>query len=73
MRVHERGACETMACGSGSIAIVIAGVESGKLVKGEWVKVRQPGGAIEINFDGENVLLKAEAEKAFEGSVEWSD
>ncbi len=73
MRVHERGACETMACGSGSIAIVIAGVEQGFLAKGEWVKVNQPGGTIEINFDGENVMLKADAEKVFEGKLEWGE
>jgi diaminopimelate epimerase len=73
MRVHERGACETMACGSGSIAIVIAGIEQGLLEKGVWIKVNQPGGTIEINFDGENVMLKAKAEKVFEGKLEWSE
>ena len=73
MRVHERGACETMACGSGSIAIVVAGVEDGLLEKGAWVKVNQPGGMIEINFDGTNLLLRAKAEKVFEGKLEWGD
>ena len=71
MRVHERGACETLACGSGSIAIVIAGVKAGLLEAGKWISVRQPGGTIEINFDGKNVLLKALVEKAFDGKVEW--
>lgn len=73
MRVHERGACETMACGSGSIAIVIAGAKEGLLAKEGWIKVNQPGGTIEINFDGENILLKAEAKKVFEGKIEWSE
>ncbi len=73
MRVHERGCCETMACGSGSIAVVIAGVEAGLLEKGSWVKVNQPGGTIEINFDSENVLVRAEAEKVFEGILQWGE
>tara|TARA_Y100000310_G_scaffold342623_1_gene446622 strand:+ start:213 stop:1028 length:816 start_codon:yes stop_codon:yes gene_type:complete len=71
MRVHERGACETMACGSGSIAIVIAGVKSGLIEKGAWIKVQQPGGTIEITFDGKNILLKAQAEKVFDGTLVW--
>jgi len=69
MRVHERGACETMACGSGSIAIVIAGIEAGVLEKDSWVKVEQPGGIIEIN-SGKELLLRAKAEKVFEGNLE---
>ncbi len=73
MRVHERGACETMACGSGSIAIVIAGTEAGLLEKDSWVKVNQPGGTIEVRVESERILLKANAEKVFEGKVEWGD
>lgn len=69
MRVHERGCCETLACGSGSIAVVIAGVNARLLDKAIWVKVKQPGGTIEINFDGNNVLVKAEAKKVFDGAL----
>jgi diaminopimelate epimerase len=73
MRVHERGACETMACGSGSIAVAIAGVEAGLLESGAWIKVNQPGGTIQINFDGKSVLLRAEAEIVFEGTLRWGE
>ena len=68
MRVHERGACETQACGSGSIAAVIAGAENNLLEKGSWVKVEQPGGVLGVNY-GEKLLLKGAAEKVFEGEV----
>lgn len=70
MRVHERGACETKACGSGSIATVIAGVNAGLLEAGKWVAVKQPGGALEINFDSSQLLLRGNAEKVFEGKLE---
>jgi diaminopimelate epimerase len=69
MRVHERGACETKSCGSGSIAIVVAGVNAGLLSRNEWVSVNQPGGTLKINF-GEKLLLKGAAEKVFEGTLE---
>ncbi|MFH1256856.1 MAG: diaminopimelate epimerase [Candidatus Diapherotrites archaeon] len=69
MRVHERGACETQACGSGSIAIVLAGISEGVLEKGKWVSVEQPGGTLQIKVD-KGVLLKGSAEKVFEGSLE---
>jgi len=68
MRVHERGACETMACGSGSIAVVVAGVHEGFLEKEKWVSVQQPGGILKIYF-GKKLLLQGEAEKVFEGKL----
>lgn len=69
MRVHERGACETQACGSGSIAIVIAGVNAGVLDKKKWVSVRQPGGTLEINFGEKNLFLRGSAEIVFSGTL----
>lgn len=69
MRVHERGACETMACGSGSIAIAVAGVHDGFLEKNSWISVKQPGGILKIFF-GEKLLLQGEAEKVFAAKIE---
>ncbi len=66
MRVHERGACETQACGSGSIAIVKAGVENGVLKKDSVIEVEQPGGTLKIKI-GDKIELEGEAEIAFEG------
>lgn len=69
MRVHERGACETQACGSGSISIVIAGVNAGVLDSGKWVSVKQPGGTLQIKFDGKNVFLRGNAEIVFSAKM----
>lgn len=68
MRVHERGACETMACGSGSIAVVVAGAHEGVLDMEKWVSVKQPGGILKIFF-GKKLLLQGEAEKVFAGEL----
>jgi len=70
MRVHERGACETMACGSGAIATVVAGIEAGVLDKDSWVSVEMPGGVLEIKA-GEKVFLRGAAQKVFVGAIEW--
>jgi diaminopimelate epimerase len=69
MRVHERGACETLACGSGSIATAFAAISAGNAGKGEWIRVKQPGGTLEIMF-GKKVVLRGETEKAFEGELD---
>ena len=68
MRVHERGACETQACGSGSLATVIAACEAGYVKKNEWIDVIQPGGKLEI-FYGEELRLKGQAEFSFKGTI----
>ncbi|MBN2067543.1 MAG: diaminopimelate epimerase [Candidatus Diapherotrites archaeon] len=70
MRVHERGACETMACGSGAIASVIAGIETGLLSGSGWVKVEMLGGTVEIKA-GKGLFLKGPAKKVFTGSLDW--
>ncbi len=70
MRVYERGVGETPACGSGSIAVVAAGVNAEKLAKDKWVRVEQPGGALEIKI-GKSVFLKGTAEFVFDGGLKW--
>jgi len=67
-RVHERGVGETLSCGSGSLAIVVAGVKEGLLKKDEWIKVEQPAGILEINY-GNSLILRGPAEKIFEGNL----
>ena len=68
-RVWERGIGETMACGSGACAVLVAANEAG-LVSSRAV-VSFPGGDIEVERrdDGE-VLLTGDAVPVFEGSVE---
>ncbi len=70
MRVWERGTGETLACGTGCCATVVAAVLNG-LTK-EQVTVRIPGGELEIFWDRrENlVYMTGPAETVFEGQVE---
>ena len=71
MRVHERGACETQACGSGSLATVIAACEAGYVNKNQWIALKQPGGMLEI-FYGDELRLKGQAELSFKGIINFS-
>lgn len=70
LRVYERGAGETLACGSGACAAVVAGILAGKLQ--ENVKVDLPGGRISVSWRGlgQPVYLTGPAEIVFEGVVE---
>lgn len=65
-RVWERGSGETMACGTGACAVLVAASQAG-LVPTKAV-VRFPGGPLEVEHraDGE-VLLTGPAEKVFDG------
>jgi diaminopimelate epimerase len=70
LRVWERGAGETLACGSGSCAAVVAARLKGLV--GDRVHVEQPGGVLTVDWDGEgDVYLGGPAEFVFEG--EWPD
>lgn len=70
LRVFERGSGETLACGTGACAAVVAGVQSGHLQSP--VKVSTRGGELNINWaGGENpVLMTGPAETVFEGEIE---
>lgn len=70
LRVFERGSGETLACGTGACAAVVAGIRSGHLQSP--VKVSTRGGELNINWaGGENpVLMTGPAETVFEGEIE---
>ncbi|MFC1918245.1 diaminopimelate epimerase [Chloroflexota bacterium] len=69
-RVWERGVGETMACGTGACAIIVAGQKLGLLDKKIDVKI--PGGTLEVAWDGAGeVLLSGPTEIVFTG--EWPD
>ncbi|MCX8158141.1 MAG: diaminopimelate epimerase [Candidatus Diapherotrites archaeon] len=70
IRIHERGACETMACGSGSIAVYLAGLKEGIFSDKEFVEIQQPGGSLYIKKESNIILLRGEAEKVFDGILE---
>lgn len=68
MRVHERGAGETLACGTGACAVAVAASKWG-LVTGTTVTVRQPGGDAAVDItDTDHVQLAGPVN--FIGSIE---
>ncbi|MGH8445065.1 MAG: diaminopimelate epimerase [Solimonas sp.] len=71
LRVYERGAGETLACGSGACAAVVVG-RLWKMLD-ERVDVQVRGGRLTIEWlgEGEPVLMTGPAETVFEGEIEW--
>ena len=68
MRVHERGAGETLACGTGACAVAVAASQWG-LVTGTLVTVRQPGGDASVDIaDIDHVQLAGPV--TYIGSIE---
>ncbi|HJV50541.1 MAG TPA: diaminopimelate epimerase [Noviherbaspirillum sp.] len=70
LRVFERGAGETLACGTGACAAVVAGIRQGLL--DTPVKVSTRGGDLSISWEGEGapVRLTGPAVSVFEGEIE---
>ncbi|NOQ65057.1 MAG: diaminopimelate epimerase [Methyloprofundus sp.] len=70
LRVYERGAAETLACGSGACAAVVIGIEQ-KLLDPQ-VSVELPGGLLNIQWQGRGtpVLMTGPATSVFEGKIE---
>lgn len=70
LRVHERGVGETMACGTGACAAVVAGRILDEL--DEDVEVSLPGGQLMVSWPGESapVWLSGNAELTYEGTLE---
>jgi diaminopimelate epimerase len=70
LRVYERGAGETLACGTGACAAVVAGIRLGLL--GARVDVDARGGRLTIEWHGgdSHVLMTGPAETVFEGEIE---
>lgn len=69
LRVFERGAGETQACGSGACAAVVHGIRRGEL--GDQVTVQLPGGKLSVQWlgDGHPVWLGGPAASVFDGSI----
>ncbi|NMG43301.1 diaminopimelate epimerase [Aromatoleum toluvorans] len=70
LRVYERGAGETLACGTGACAAVVAGIRRGLLASP--VRVETRGGELEIAWGGvgEPVLMTGPAVTVFAGEIE---
>ncbi|MDN3516652.1 diaminopimelate epimerase [Aquisalimonas lutea] len=72
LRVYERGAGETLACGTGACAAVVAGRIRGLL--DEHVRVDLPGGRLAVHWAGEGspVWMTGPATTVFRGRVRVS-
>ena len=69
LRVFERGVGETLACGTGACAAVVAGRQQGFL--DEEVRVNLPGGSLSIRWPGEghSVMMTGSATRVYEGQT----
>ena len=67
MRVYERGNGETLACGTGACAAVVAAVENGFCSKGEDITVKLRGGDLIVNYTDEGILLTGDTKLVFDG------
>ena len=65
------GSGETLACGTGACAAVVAACENGLCDKGSDVKVSLLGGELTVNYTDGRVLLTGGASIVFEGSFEY--
>ncbi|MGZ5150146.1 MAG: diaminopimelate epimerase, partial [Burkholderiales bacterium] len=70
LRVYERGAGETLACGTGACAAVVAGVTR-DVVDRNGVTVETRGGNLVISWPGEDrpVMMTGPAVTVFEGEI----
>lgn len=69
LRVFERGAGETQACGSGACAAVAVGIQQGLLAAD--VKVQLPGGELDIHWDGpgQPLFMTGPATHVYDGFI----
>jgi diaminopimelate epimerase len=74
LRVWERGAGETLACGTGACAAVVTGIERGKLASPVAVQTR--GGRLRVTWNGRSsdatsrVYLTGPAVNVFDGEID---
>ena len=73
LRVYERGAGETLACGTGACAAVVAGIRRGLL--DTPVRVNTRGGALTVAWEGgaSHVIMTGPAVTVFSGEIEISE
>lgn len=68
LRVYERGAGETLACGTGACAAAVAGIRRGLL--DSPVRVDTHGGTLQIEWDGQALRMRGAATTVFQGQVD---
>ena len=72
LRVWERGAGETLACGTGACAAAVMAIARG--LADSPVRVETRGGALTVSWDGGDnpVWMKGPAQTVFEGTIEMN-
>ena len=73
MRVWERGTGETLACGTGTCATVVAAILNNLVDSGEKITVHLLGGDLQIEWSGrqeDSVYMTGPAVTVFEGDIE---
>jgi len=69
LRVFERGAGETLACGTGACAAAVAAARTGRT--GRRVRVTLPGGVLDIDWQADDhVRMSGDAVEVFDGFIE---
>ena len=70
IRIWERGAGETMGCGTGACATVVAAVLHGLVDSSDEIEVVSAGGSLFIRWQlGSNILMRGPAETTFSGEI----
>ena len=74
MRVHERGVGETRSCGTGTVAAAVAALHRSGVHAG-CVRVRTPGGELQVTVDAQTTYLRGPAVLVARGVIadEWWD
>ncbi len=67
MRVYERGNGETMACGTGACAAVVAACENGLCKMGVDITVKVKGGDLIVNYTNERIILSGDTRLVYTG------
>ena len=71
LRVYERGVGETLACGSGACAAVVALVRRDRIDAGRDIDVALPGGSLRIRYDRVEGRVRMGGPTAFVFEGEW--
>ena len=72
MRVWERGSGETLACGTGACAVVVAFTHLGRVPKNTPITVSLRGGDLIITYsDNNHVLMQGSATEVFRGKINF--